>query len=285
MNSVVGNAYEIFNRKLFSLPKILLLPGVMAKQPMLIVQIFPLIFISDWVKASIVSFMTARIETLRQEIMDLKSTRTRVESYDMKNAELLQRGGVSASRYTQRQWEKFTVMLQTRESLVALLERSKGFFAFMQRNFIFTVLIDCALANLLSIGKIVSADIFVFSRAVEDAVDTLLMRSRSEAELAQITTEISKLEDLASILQKQRSGKTFLDCTLPVSPRDNRLVMRNLNYKRGTATVRANHVELEAGIYALTGSNGSGKVCSPCSTVKTRVSPIAVNSVSSFDEL
>jgi hypothetical protein len=41
--------------------------------------------------------------------------------------------------------------------------------------------------------------------------------------------------------------------------RGRNLVLRNLHYSRGTASVRADHVELQPGVYALTGPNGSGK--------------------------
>jgi ABC-type multidrug transport system fused ATPase/permease subunit len=260
MTSVIGKVYELVNRKLFSLPKILLLPGVMARQPMIMLQVFPFIFLSDWIKASVVSVMTSTIEALRKETMEIKAVRTKVESFDLKNAELLQRSGPGASRFTQRRWEELTVKIQTREVIGELLLRSKAFFAFMQRNFVFSVLIDCALASLISVGKIVSSEIFVFSRAVEDAVDMVLMRSRSEAELAQMTTEAEKLQELADLWARQKKQKTFLPCRLPVKGDHKGLVLRNLHYSRGTASVRADHVELPPGVYALTGANGSGKV-------------------------
>jgi len=150
----------------------------MARQPMLVVQVFPFIFLSDWIKASAVSFMTAKIEDLRKEAMELKTMRTKVESFDLKHAELLQRSGKEALKYTHRRWESLTVKIQCRVCISDLPVRSKEFFAFMQRNFVFTVLIDCALASLIAIGKIVSSEIFVFSRAIEDTVDMVLMRSR-----------------------------------------------------------------------------------------------------------
>lgn len=260
MSSVVGKAYDIVNRKLFSLPKILLLPGVMARQPMLVVQVFPFIFISDWVKATAVSYMTTTIEELRKETMEVKAIRTKVESFDIKNAELLQRSGAGGTKFTQRRWEELTVKIQNKENVADLLARSKAFFAFMQRNFVFTVLIDCALASLISIGKIVASEVFVFSRAIEDAVDMILMRSRSEAELAQMTTEIDKLQELADLWSRQKKEKTFLPCRLSTPADHKGLILRNLHYSRGTASVRADHVELPPGVYALTGANGSGKV-------------------------
>ena len=108
--------------------------------------------------------MTTKIEALQKEINEISAVRSKVESFDIKNAELLQRSGKDATQFTQRRWEKLTIQVQSRQIISDLLGRGKGFFAFMQRNFIFTVLIDCALANLISIGRIVPAEIFVYSR-------------------------------------------------------------------------------------------------------------------------
>jgi len=264
MNKVVSTVYEIFNRKLFSLPKVLLLPGVMSRQPMLVVTVFPFIFLSDWVKASAVSYMTKQIETLQKEIQDLKAVRSKVEAFDIKNAELLQRSGKFATQFTERRWEDLTVKVQARVIVSELLTRSKGFFAFMQRNFVFTVLIDCALANLIVASKILPSETFVFSRAIEDAVDMVLMRSRSEAELARMMTEIEKLEKLNQLWLNSKVPN-LLHCRveegrkLASGARENKLVFRNLHYSRGTAQARGDHIELYSGVYALTGSNGSGK--------------------------
>jgi hypothetical protein len=186
MESVMDKGYDIFNRKLFSLPKVLLLPGVMARQPWLVAQVFPFIFISDWMKASVVSYMTKQTEKIQKELNDITAVRSKIESFDIKNAELLHRSGPGAIHFTRRQWEGYTVQVQAKFVVSDLIARSKGFFAFIQRNFVFTILIDCALANLIAAEKIVTADIFVFSRAIEDAVDMVLTRSRSEAELARM---------------------------------------------------------------------------------------------------
>lgn len=255
MDVVMTTTYTIFNRKLFSLPKVLLLPTVMAKQPWLVVQVVPFIFLSDYVKAQLIAYVTNKIEELQKQIKDLSSVRSKVEAFDMKNAELLQRSGKSSMRFTQQRWENLTVQVQARQVVSDLLSRSKLFFDFMQRNFVFGALIDCALANLLAIGKITSADTFVFSRAVEDAVDMILTRSRAEAELGRMLTEQDKLLELADIWETSKQ-RLLLPCHVGD---DTTMVFRNLHYTRGTASVRADHVELEKGIYALTGANGSGK--------------------------
>lgn len=93
----------------------------------------------------------------------------------------------------------------------------------------------------------------------------LLMRSRGEAELARMITEIDKLDKLR-ILWDSSKKPNLLKCILddansiPHSGnRHNKIVLRNLHYSRGTAMAQANHIELGSGVYALTGANGSGK--------------------------
>lgn len=257
MDAVVGTTYDMFNRKLFSLPKILLLPTVISRTPQMMAQIFPFIFFTDWLKGRAITYMTHRVETLQKEIQELSAVRSKIEAFDIKNAELLQRSGKGAIQFTQKRWEALTVKIQGKTVVSDLISRTKGFFSWIQRNFVFAVLVDCALANLIAIGKIVSAEIFVFSRAIEDAVDMVLMKSRSEAELARMMTEIEKLSELASIWDRSKK-RNLIHCKLQKRQEDG-ITLRHVHYSRGTATVRAEHVEMEPGIYALTGANGSGK--------------------------
>lgn len=174
--------------------------------------------------------------------------------------------GPGAIDFTRRRWEELTVQIQIKSVVKELTSRTKGFFAFIQRNFVFTVLVDCALAHLIAVGKIVAADVFVFSRAIEDAVDMVLMKSRSEAELARMMTQIDKMKELATVWDNAKA-RNLIHCNLApptllehVSEKhSSMIVIRNLVYSRGTALVRADHLELQAGVYALTGANGSGK--------------------------
>jgi ABC-type Mn2+/Zn2+ transport system ATPase subunit len=274
MNHIVNTNYELINRKLFSLPKILLLPAVMSKQPWLVLQVSPFIMFSDWLKGKVISSLTTKVENFDKEIKSMVAIRTRVESFDLKNAELLQRSGTGATKFTQRQWEKLTSQIQQKRVLSDLYSRTKSFFNFVQHHFIFSALVDCALAHLIALEKITASDIFVFSRAIEDTIDLVLMKSRSEAELARVTTEMDRLQGLADLLHANKAGlqrsRYLLPCHLPpivseaISPAIHHhvhrgIVIRNLHYSRGSASVRADHVEIPPGIYALTGANGSGK--------------------------
>merc|ERR1719253_942279 len=184
VDTVVDTAYDILNRKLFSLPKLLLLPRVISRQPLLLAKIFPFILLTDVIKGRIVASVTDRVERFQREARDVDARRRKGEQFDMKNAELLRRSGAGAMQFTQRRWDELTLDYQAKMAAGELLRRTRGYFRWLQRNFVFVVLIDCALAKLLAGGSIVVSEIFVFTRAIEDVVDLLLIRSRSESELA-----------------------------------------------------------------------------------------------------
>lgn len=124
-------------------------------------------------KGRLVANVTSKVEEFRKGAQDLNSVRQKVEQYDMKNAELLRRSGVGSIQFTHKRWIDLTIEHQAKMAAADLLSRTRGFFLWLQRNFVFVALIDCALAELLAGHEIVVSEIFVFSRAIEDVVDLL----------------------------------------------------------------------------------------------------------------
>merc|ERR1719276_166937 len=112
IDTVVTTVYDMFNAKFFSVPKLMLLPQVIAKQPMLLIKITPLILLTDYVKSSVVSTITTEIERPNKLIKDTESIRTRVEQYDLKNSELIQRSGYDSVLFTERKWVSLTEDIQ-----------------------------------------------------------------------------------------------------------------------------------------------------------------------------
>lgn len=100
---------------------------------------------------------------------------------------------------------------------------------------------DGAIAMLIATGKLGSADIFVFARAMEDAVDFLLTRSRSESELSEMATNVQILNELADLMEMSQNNRKLLHCAV-IPPSHNQttsLLIPNLAYTRGTAKVRS----------------------------------------------
>ena len=182
--------------------------------------------------------------------------RTKVEQYDLKNSELIQRSGRDSILFTERKWSSLTEDIQDKNARASLMNRSKMYFAGLQRHFIMMALVDCALAKLIAVGKIFAADIWVYARAIEDMINFVLMRSRSESELATMLSSIEILREL-KVIWDASEQRNLLDCT--VNTASDSLVIEGLSYTRGSASVSVENISLSPGVYAVTGANGSGK--------------------------
>lgn len=174
----------------------------------------------------------------------LQAKRSKIEGFDVKNADLIQRstGGKhkeSTSPIIKNNWAHITFEIQSLDIRHALLKRTKGYFQWLQSQFILKALVDGAIAMLIATNKLGSADIFVFARAMEDAVDFILTRSRSESELSEMATNVQILNELADLLEMNKNNRKLLHCTI-VPPSKNQifhLAIPNLTYTRGTAKV------------------------------------------------
>jgi len=71
VETVISTVYNMVNGKLFSVPKLLLLPQIIAKQPMLLVKIFPFILMSDYIKSTIVSKVTSEVERINKKTQEV----------------------------------------------------------------------------------------------------------------------------------------------------------------------------------------------------------------------
>jgi hypothetical protein len=108
------------------------------------------------------------------------------------------------------------------------------------------------------------SEIFVFSRAIEDVVDLLLIRSRSESELATLLTQVDRLKVLDDVWSKSKEAR-LLPCRIrsneiidgTSSDPDGSIVLNNIQYSRGTASVSIEHLVIEPGIYAVTGGKNT----------------------------
>jgi len=117
--------------------------------------------------------------------------------------------------------------------------------------------IECALAWLLEFKDITVSDIWVYTRVVEDSIDMLLTRSRQESTLANMRTHIDRVADLSAKLVEARS-RGHATCEVDMSA--GALTISDLEYSRGTVTVKIPELTLKSGlVYAVTGANGCGK--------------------------
>jgi len=260
---VVSTVYDMANRRLFSIPKLVLLPQMIAKQPMLVVKVFPFILMSDYIKSTMVAAFTTEYERVKVVRKNLEAKRTRIEQFDLKNSDLIQRSGYSSIPFTKRRWTKLTEEIQNLEIRSDIIKRSRMWFNNLQYRFIMVALVDCALVKLILVGKIMTKEILVYQRAIEDAIDLLLTRSRAESELASMATSIDVLNDL-KVTWLESENQNLVNCSINNARDAGRgqrdfLEIKEFAYTRGAATVQTRDLVVKPGIYAVTGANGSGK--------------------------
>ena len=100
-------------------------------------------------------------------------------------------------------------------------------------------MIECALAEMLSFNLISSGEIMLYSRAIQDTIDFMLMRSRAEAELASLNTAVERLDEYTAMLDVARR-RNQIECQISSTYS---IYIDNISYKRGSASVRVLNIE------------------------------------------
>ncbi|OLP85078.1 hypothetical protein AK812_SmicGene33967 [Symbiodinium microadriaticum] len=247
IGSIVRTGHSIVERVLFSVPKLALLPGILVSQPWLLLLVLPGNMGLDFVRAKAFAHLTSRMEKLNREIQELASRRSNMEQHDTESAEILQR--VGASSFAEVQWRLRARHLQDKFLRLQALRLFRGFVDTLYIQDFVAPGIEIAIAYLLQFQQITAVDIWVYTRVVEDAQNTLLVRFRREAALATVKTNVERLQALS----KRLKNRTRLRCK--VDSGASAMQVRNLSYSRGSQLqVRLGSVSLEAGkAYAVTG--------------------------------
>lgn len=256
LNGVVYTMYYTVESKLFALPKLMLLPGMLANQPWLVVCVLPASIALDVGRARMITMMARRIEALSREIQELANRRRKIEQHDTRNEELIRRG--AASGFTEGSWRELAAELEDRSLRWHALRSLSGFINALYRQDFLGPGIELVLAWLLQFKQITISDIWVYTRVVEDAIDLLLTRFRMDATLATLKTNMDRVAELSGRLERARTrGRA----TCSLEPSSSAIRIAGLTYARGASLeVVLSELVLRAGrIYAVTGANGSGK--------------------------
>ena len=271
LSTVISTPYTLLERKIFSLPKLALLPGVFARHPVLSLVALPLAVTVDGGKSWLAAAITRRIEEHRRAGKKIESTMSRVAAFDLKHSDQITSAGAFA--LTRERWRELTLARQVEQSKQNILRGLRNWIGWLYWQDVLQPGIEVAIAALLEAGHIGLADVWLYARVIEDAVDMLLMRSRAEAQLAMVVSDANRLAALddavAATHASQRVSCSWgsivpspssSDAPLPGKPLLGKsLVHVSCEYSRGTARVKVSPLALPPAIYALSGPNGSGK--------------------------
>lgn len=255
INGALEMSFGIISARLFSLPKLMLLPGVVLAKPWLMLSVVPASMLLDTCKAGITAYLTAEVEMLHRHLLELASKRRRLELHDMKNEDLMQRA--RASRFAQRQWRSIGDQIEDHGMRLKSLQLLHSTADQMYRQLLLGPGIECTLAFLMETGYICSTDIYLYTSVLEHTIDTVLTRQREQATLASIQTKISVLRQLIDQQAALHAAKRP-QCRTTKSSQV--VHITSLEYTRGQAHVQIPSLVLPMGrIVAVTGANGCGK--------------------------
>mmetsp|Transcript_10613 Transcript_10613/g.19597 ORF Transcript_10613/g.19597 Transcript_10613/m.19597 type:complete len:828 (-) Transcript_10613:18-2501(-) len=255
-NSMVGLIFGTIERKLFSVPKLLLLPGMLVQQPWLVVSVVPASVGLEMFRAHTMAALTKSIEKFAREITELAQRRRKIEQHDTKNEELIRRSGLSD--FAEQQWRHLAGEIERKTLKYTALGSLRGFINSLYRQDVLSPCYELVIAFLLESQAIRSADIWVYLRAIEDSIDFALTRPRMDASLATLRTNMDRIKDFSTRLERTRSR---LRASCKVEPEAKEVRVSDLHYTRGSSLeVRLPELVLRTGrTYAVTGANGCGK--------------------------
>ena len=274
----MDTTYRILERRVFALPKIALFPAVVARHPRMAVIALPALLAVDALKGKVVARLSAKVEELRRENKRLLSVRTKVEAHDSQHAALV--AATRATDFTRRRWAALNEDVVGVERLLEAFSSIRNWIGWLYWQDVFNPGMECMIALLLEQQHITAADTWLYMRVVEDAVETFLVRSRREAELAQLVADTARLTSFVDHLDTQRARaiamRAELRCTISgggeggeggeggkvaeAGGDEGAALHMAVAYRRGAAAVRVRDLSLRApGVYAVVGPNGAGK--------------------------
>ena len=251
--------YELCSRKIFSVPKLLLLPTMIASQPQAFLAALPVFLALDGAKARGIAALTQAVERRRKAAKTLASTRSKVEAKDVQDADALR--AANGEAFVKERWATLASAIEKEKAFGTFYETVRRYVRWLYWSDFLTPALEVGLAGLLERDLIDVGDVWVTARALEDGLDTLLTRSRAEAELGELTADVERLETFSQALDDARGSKdASLGRTcrslLPGGPAGLRL---DVAFTRGAARVNAKALAKPGDILAVSGPNGGGK--------------------------
>jgi len=200
LRTTVSTSFRLVQRKIFSLPKLALFPSVALAQPTFVAMALPLALIVDAIKSKAMARLSSAIEALKREEKAMEAKRARVQAHDVQHASVL--AALDATSFARAQWVLLTTQISRLHRLRELLRGVRQWIQWLYWQDVLNPGVEVGLAFLLEWGHLGAADIWLFARVVEDALDLLLMASRSEV-------RTHNFSELSALLDTQSSCLVF----------------------------------------------------------------------------
>lgn len=129
MATVVNTPFHLLERKLFSLPKLALLPGVFTSHPVLGIVALPAFLAVDGGKSWLNAKLTEQIEVHRRAGKKIDSTIQKVEAFDLKHAAQITSAG--AFQLTRDRWRQLLLSRQHEQTRRMILQNLRNWLGWL----------------------------------------------------------------------------------------------------------------------------------------------------------
>lgn len=188
-SSLISTSYHFLEEKLYAVPNLVLMSGMLFSQPTLTLTLLPVSIGLDFGRVRAVTFVTTVVEETTKQLRRLADKRRKIEQHDVRHAEVISRtetAAIVAGRWETLASEILDITLWRR-----FLLSSKLYMNWIYYNNLLGVGIECAIARIMEIDKITAADIGVYAMVIEDAIGFLLTRYREAMVLCEFPQCIS----------------------------------------------------------------------------------------------
>mmetsp|Transcript_35336 Transcript_35336/g.104775 ORF Transcript_35336/g.104775 Transcript_35336/m.104775 type:complete len:480 (-) Transcript_35336:3-1442(-) len=239
-----------------------LLPSVLLRHPRLALAGLPIILGLDAAKSALHAALTDAFEEHRKAEKRADSRLARVVAYDLAQAaQLTATGSLELAR---ERWGEVALQAQAEERCKHVINALRNWIGWLYWQDVLHPSIEVGIAWLLEAGHVGVSEIWLYSRVIEDSIDTLLTRSRAEAQLASVRRNSDELVALhAAVAEAQAAARVRCSFGDEHGGDTSATVRVRCEFTRGASRVvvgsGGESVELRPSVYALFGPNGSGK--------------------------
>ena len=178
-NHLIHTCYSLIEGKLWELPNLVLLSGMLFGQPLLTLTLLPVSIGLDFARVRAVSSVTMLVEETAKRRRGLTDKRKKIEQHDSRHAEIISRTGAASIVATR--WEGLASEILDLTVWQTFLAASRTYMNWIYYNNLLGVGIECALARIMEIDQITAADIGVYAMVINDAIGFLLTRYQKAA--------------------------------------------------------------------------------------------------------
>ncbi len=264
LDSTIENINRDFKDFIYNIPNFILVSTTLIKH---VHVIFPALYGLNQINHAISyakNFISKQILDQRKELDSITGKLTKSVEHDVKNSFLIS-SDKKLNKITAEKWANIVKQQKTVATNLATYEKIDTIFNYLVYNYVYSMqgtTTQIFTGYLFYKQFITGKEILVYSLAMDSVLGTWSYRLRKKSELNKLSDNVQTVDKFISKIEEESIYSN--DINFIKNEEDPLLYIEFLSYARGTdaktISIKMNDIKFEKDhIYAITGSNGSGK--------------------------